>query len=285
MAIFHLTAKTASRSGGQSAQAHFEYIARTGKYSNKARDRLIFFESKNMPAWACLDSKSYWQAADQFERANGRLYKSVEFALPSELSERENIKLAKNFVEKITTTSDGKLPFSLAVHEGRGHNPHVHLMISERALDQHNRSPESWFKRAATGKKMLSEGGAKKTDLLKPKEWLLMVRELWSSLTNKALESNKKASRVDHRSHKTRGINTPPSAHAGPHKFKYKRRSNTPRHTDHSTRERQLEIIQTTRELDALKRLEVAKARLRDKPPAPSRPALARKPQPFNPEI
>ena len=38
-----------------------------------------------MPAWAQDDPHAYWQAADAHERANGRLYSEVQFALPREL--------------------------------------------------------------------------------------------------------------------------------------------------------------------------------------------------------
>ena len=38
-----------------------------------------------MPAWAHDDPRAYWQAADEHERANGRLYREVQVALPREL--------------------------------------------------------------------------------------------------------------------------------------------------------------------------------------------------------
>ena len=38
-----------------------------------------------MPAWAQDDPHAYWQAGDAHERANGRLYSEVQFALPHEL--------------------------------------------------------------------------------------------------------------------------------------------------------------------------------------------------------
>ena len=41
-----------------------------------------------MPAWAEDDPREYWDAADLYERANGRLYVSADFALPRDLSTR-----------------------------------------------------------------------------------------------------------------------------------------------------------------------------------------------------
>ena len=46
-------------------------------------------EHENMPEWAEDDTRSYWEASDEHERANGRLYREVQFALPKELDEAE----------------------------------------------------------------------------------------------------------------------------------------------------------------------------------------------------
>ena len=79
MAIFHLTVKTGSRLGGQSARAKADYIEREGKYERQD-DELAHRESENMPEWAEDDPRSYWEAADEHERVNGRLFREVEFA-------------------------------------------------------------------------------------------------------------------------------------------------------------------------------------------------------------
>ena len=70
MAIYHLTVKTGSRYGGQSALAKSEYIEREGKYARQDDER-AHRESDNMPEWAEEDPRSYWEAADAHERANG----------------------------------------------------------------------------------------------------------------------------------------------------------------------------------------------------------------------
>ena len=36
-----------------------------------------------MPSWAEAEPTAYWDAADLYERANGRLFKRVEVALPT----------------------------------------------------------------------------------------------------------------------------------------------------------------------------------------------------------
>ena len=113
MAIYHLTVKTGSRHGGQSALAKSEYIEREGKYELQDDER-AHRESDNMPEWAEEDPRSYWEAADAHERANGRLFREVEFALPRELNEGEQVDLAREFARRLTRAGRG----AAALHAG-----------------------------------------------------------------------------------------------------------------------------------------------------------------------
>lgn len=214
MAIYHLTAKTVSRGGTASAQGRFEYVCRTGRFSHDA-DEVLHVQSGNMPTWAAETPGAYWSAADLHERANGRLFKQIEFALPRELSEKEQTILAVKFVRCVTAGEDGPLPYTFAVHKGhdRG-NPHCHLMLSERVNDGHARSAELWFRRAA---KEPGKGGAKKSRALKPQAWLGNTRLLWEKLANRALERAGHGARIDRRTLEAQGITDRlPTSHLGP---------------------------------------------------------------------
>ena len=99
---------------------------------------LVYTESDHLPSWAEDDPREYWDAADLYERANGRLYVSADFALPRDLDPKDQADLAHAFAEELT--ADERLPYTLAIHAGRDadgheHNPHAHLMISERQND------------------------------------------------------------------------------------------------------------------------------------------------------
>lgn len=137
MAIYHLTAKTGSRSGGQSARAKADYIQREGKYA-RDMDEVLHAESGHMPEFVERPA-DYWDAADLYERANGRLFKEVEFALPVELTLDQQKALASEFAQHLTGAE--RLPYTLAIHAGGGENPHCHLMISERINDGIERLP------------------------------------------------------------------------------------------------------------------------------------------------
>ena len=215
-AIYHMKVRTASRSKGQSARAAAAYIERTEEYGRdpERAAELVYTESGHMPGWADADAGgvAYWDAADLYERNNGRLYKSVEIALPLALSAAAQRDLAVQFAHHLTDAE--QLPYTLAIHAGNGENPHCHLMISERTNDAIERSPATWFKRYNAAAP--EAGGARKTTALHPKDWLLETRAAWAAQTNQALERAGHAIRIDHRSLEAQGIDRVPGIHLGP---------------------------------------------------------------------
>lgn len=210
MAIYHLTAKTGSRSGGQSARAKADYIQREGKYA-RDMDEVLHAESGHMPEFVERPA-DYWDAADLYERANGRLFKEVEFALPVELTLDQQKALASEFAQHLTGAE--RLPYTLAIHAGGGENPHCHLMISKRINDGIERPAAQWFKRY--NGKTPEKGGAQKTEALKPKAWLEQTREAWADHANRALERAGHDARIDHRTLEAQGIERLPGVHLGP---------------------------------------------------------------------
>ena len=213
-AIFHLSVRTGSRSKGQSARAAAAYIQRDAEYGRDRdqADELLYAESGHMPSWADAEPTAYWDAADLYERANGRLFKRLEFALPLALSADEQRELAVGFARSLT--DDEQLPYTLAIHAGEGTNPHCHLLISERTNDGLERSPEQWFSRYNAAAP--EQGGARKTEALKPRAWLDTTREALAAQTNQALERAGHEVRIDHRSYAEQGIERLPGVHLGP---------------------------------------------------------------------
>lgn len=211
MAIFHMAVRSGTRKGGQQARSAATYILRTDQYSDDS-DEVLYATSGHMPNFAATESLAYWDAADTYERVNGRLYKSVECALPVALDDLQRRDLAVSFANKLT--DDENLPYTLAIHAGKGHNPHFHLIISERRNDGVQRPADLWFRRH--NPKEVDRGGAKKTTTLRPREWLWGVREIWANLTNLFLERAGHTERIDHRTLDAQGIDRKPGVHLGP---------------------------------------------------------------------
>ena len=224
MAEYHLHAKTHSRCAGKGAGGHVRYILREGAYAQKtveqvngstvARVRIdrasevAYVESGHLPAWVQTPA-GYWDAADQYERANGTVYREIEFALPKELSDNENIELARSFAEELAAVPGGTTPYTLAIHrsEKKPMLLHCHLMLSDKVNDGIERDAALWFRRASNPGKDPARGGAPKTQARIGQEWLGdVVRPLWERLANDALAHAEVDARIDHRSLEARRI-------------------------------------------------------------------------------
>ena len=215
--LYHLSFRSGSRAGGASARSAYEYITRQDQYDGPDLDPAIYTESHHMPSWAEDDPGEYWEAADLYERANGRLYVSADFALPLGLAAEEQIALARAFAHELT--AEQALPYTLSIHAGRDedgaeHNPHAHLMFSERKNDGIERSRDEWFRRANS--EHPQRGGASKSRTFHGRAWVEQARERWASLTNEKLAETGRLERVDHRSYERQGIDRQPGEHYGP---------------------------------------------------------------------
>ena len=189
MAIVHVAFKSSSQA--PPAAAHAQYIARDGQYQQRGGVELV--ESGNMPEFAQADPHSFWVAADAHERANGRAYTEIQIALPRELGKPEREELAREVTRDLM---GDRFAYTMAVHvplaKDNIDQPHMHLMFSERMVDERTRelAEDRFFKR----------NGAKKdpawNDRNKPEE----VREKWVETMNRALERAGQEQRLDARS-------------------------------------------------------------------------------------
>ena len=201
VAVYHLSMKSGSRGTGQSAAAHGAYIAREGKYAAKTLDdEAVLAEHGNLPDFAKGDAHLFWAAADDHERANGRLWTEIEVSLPRELSKDDQIALAREFRDSMI---GDRHAYSMAIHvpktlDGNADNPHIHLMFSERVIDERTRllTEDSYFKR----------NGALKDRSWNDQEKVEEVRLAWETMANRALERAGFDARIDRRSLAAQGI-------------------------------------------------------------------------------
>lgn len=148
MATYHLSVKFGGK--GQAAN-HADYIERKGEYAK--RKDLEYTEHGNMPEWARDNPSHFWQAADQFERANGSTYRELEIALPRELTPEQRLELVQDFVRQ---EAGERHAWSFSIHNPKasidgGEQPHAHIMMSQRVNDGIDRTPEQYFRRYNAG--------------------------------------------------------------------------------------------------------------------------------------
>lgn len=203
MAIGHLSVRVGTVG---KAQPHAAYIARVGQYAHRLTtgECLEHSAAGNMPAWAQHDPLIFWQAADQFERANGSTYREYEIALPRELNPEQRLTLVQDFIKNEVGQ---QYAYQFAIHTPRaadGHEqPHCHLMFCERRLDGIERDPDQFFKRYNT--KHPERGGAKKDntglDHATRQEQLKALRQRWEHTCNDHLTQAGCEARIDMRSY------------------------------------------------------------------------------------
>lgn len=196
----HISKKPVSPNKGNkrnshSAKSRFHYISRTAsfeKHKDNIVENLEFIQSGNMPNFAKNQPQEFWEAADIYERSNGRICSSLVIALPKELSCLQRIELAQQFIEEFVDRYH--FPYSCAIHNHLGslggqEQPHLHLMYSERHVDDIERTPEQFFKRYNSKKP--EKGGAQKltADVLGfGKSQLNLYRQKTEELINACLE-------------------------------------------------------------------------------------------------
>jgi Ti-type conjugative transfer relaxase TraA len=191
---------------------HYAYLNRDGRYEE--RGDLSMSESGNLPVWAAHDAAIFWDAADQYERRNGRVYKEVVVAIPRQLDDEQRVALVREFVGNLLGERHA---YSWAIHNPRAgdgrEQPHAHIMFSARMIDGIARDPTQFFRRYNPAHP--EKGGARKDPYLSSKRFVYDVREEWAMTANHFMSRYSIEARIEHRSYRTLGIELEPSAKVG----------------------------------------------------------------------
>ena len=208
MAIYHLHVKVIGRKSGSSAVASAAYRSgsrlrdeRQGRVQDFSAKRGVVHSEVMLPdnapeAWS--DRERLWNDVEAFEvRKDAQLAREVEFAIPREMSVRDGIELARDFV-RVEFVDRGMIA-DLNVHWDMGEDdmpkPHAHVMLTMRAVD------ENGF-----GQKVRDWN---RTEMVE--RW----RERWAELANERLAELDIDARIDHRSLEAQGIALEPQSQIG----------------------------------------------------------------------
>ena len=147
MAIYHLEAKVVSRGTGRSAVAASAYLSCSkilndydGVQHDYTRKKGLVWQEIFLPEFAPSEWKErgvLWNAVEENEKTkDSRLAREFVVALPIELSEAQWEKLLSDFISD-TFVADGMCA-DVAIHDPYppGHNPHAHIMLTVRPLDE-----------------------------------------------------------------------------------------------------------------------------------------------------
>jgi hypothetical protein len=187
------------------AGAHADYIDRQSQFANRGG---CIFTNHHLPTWANNSPQKFFAAADGYERANACCYREIEFALPNEL----NLEQQKEIIETFLDHHLNDFYYAYAIHDKVGvmsndkHNTHVHIMFSDREIDdqerRQERSAKDFFSRATTKKDGTKTGCAKaeKFNGKTRSTYLGIMRKDFAEIQNAILQKYGYDVTVDHRS-------------------------------------------------------------------------------------
>ncbi|MGO5097545.1 MobQ family relaxase, partial [Agathobaculum sp. LCP25S3_E8] len=145
MAIYHLEAKVVSRGAGRSAVAASAYLSCSRLYNDYdgiqhdyTRKQGLVWQKVFLPEYApqeWQDREKLWNAVEETEKTkDSRLAREFVVALPIELNREQQIELLQVFVRE-QFVADGMCA-DAAIHDTDGHNPHAHILLTVRPLDE-----------------------------------------------------------------------------------------------------------------------------------------------------
>ena len=145
MAIYHMQAKVVSRGSGRSAVAASAYMSCSRMYNDYdgiqhdyTRKQGLIYQEVMLPSMAPLewnDREQLWNAVEENEKTkDSRLAREFVVALPVELDKDSNISLLQNFIQK--NFVDMGMCADFAIHDTDGHNPHAHILLTVRPLNE-----------------------------------------------------------------------------------------------------------------------------------------------------
>ena len=189
------------------AQEHVEYINRERAFEKRGE---CIFHAHRLPKWAHDDPKKFFQAADRYEGVGNRRYMEIEFALPNEL---KTVEQYRQIIDAFIAKHLSEHYYAYAIHNKIGvmsegqHHPHVHIMFSERQIDEVEKKKEraacNFFKYPIRKNVEASfeerrKHGAPKNRNWANKNFLPVLRADFAQIQNEVLARNGFSIRVDH---------------------------------------------------------------------------------------
>lgn len=232
IAIYHCNISIVSRGKGKSAVAAAAYRSGeklTNEWDGMTHDYTrkggvvhteILLPPNAPPSFS--DRSTLWNSVELYEKAgNAQLAREIDAALPIELSREEQIRLVREYCSSQFVSRGMCVDY--AIHDTGKGNPHCHIMLTMRPLDERGAWAAKFKKEYdldENGERIRLPSGkykARKVDLTgwNDKGNALLWRKAWADISNAYLERAGSPERIDHRSNAERGIDELPTVHMG----------------------------------------------------------------------
>ena len=168
------------------------------------------------------DRSTLWNSVEKIEKAkNSQLAREIEVALPVELDREKQIQLVREYVQDNFVSAG--MCADIAFHDKKNGNPHAHIMLTMRPLEQSGEwgaKSKKEYILDKNGQRIKLKNGSFKTRKVDLTDWndkdkAEVWRQAWADVTNRYLAEQNIPQRIDHRSYERQGIEQIPTVHMG----------------------------------------------------------------------
>ena len=234
MPVPHLEIRIVQRSKGSSAVAGAAYQAGEklfSEYDQKMKNYLykkevvyteVMLPTNAPPGYA--DRATLWNAAEEVEKQwNSQLARRFVVALPREVPLEMCPQMIQEYCREHFVSKGMCCDFAIHDPDPPGHNPHCHIMLTMRAIDENGK----WLPKSRkvydldeNGERIRLPSGNWKSHKEDTVDWNEQYhaeewRHGWELVQNKYLELAGSPERVDMRSYERQGLDKIPTVHMG----------------------------------------------------------------------
>ena len=168
------------------------------------------------------DRNTLWNAAEAVEKQwNSQLARRWVLTIPREIPPDQYAVLVREFCQQQFVSKGMCVDF--AIHDKGDGNPHAHVMLTMRAMDEHGK----WLPKSRkvydldeSGERIKLPSGRWKSHKEDTVDWndqkyCEIWRHEWEVIQNRYLEANDRPERVDLRSYARQGLDIVPTVHEG----------------------------------------------------------------------
>ena len=255
----HFDISIASRATGANAVASAAYQSGERLYDEHDHETKSYSEKRGIEYTEIMlpenapeefeDRNTLWNSVEDVEKQyNAQLARKIVAALPREIPREDQIALVQSFCQE--NFVDHGMCADVAIHDNLDGNPHVHIMLTMRPLDENGK----WLPKSRKVYELDEDGNKIKlpSGNYKCHKESTVWRHSWEVKTNSFLEKNGIDERLDMRSYERQGIDKKPQFHMGPAVTQMERRGI---HTFIGDLNREIQKMneQLTRILDAIR--------------------------------
>ena len=235
MPVPHLNIRIVQRSKGSSAVAGAAYQAGEklfSEYDQKSKDHRrkqpeVVYTEILLPANAppeYADRATLWNAAEEAEKQwNAQLARRFVLALPREVPLEKCPQMLREYCEEHFVSKGMCCDFAIHDPDPPGHNPHCHIMLTMRAIDENGKwMPKSRkvYDLDENGERIKLPSGRWKSHKEDTVDWNEQYhaeewRHGWEIVQNRYIEMSGSPERVDMRSYERQGLDIVPTVHMG----------------------------------------------------------------------